>query len=63
MGKLHRIDPPDTIDTAIRLLGNFQAEGWQLASMTTDIDYRQAGHNQRSLPVEAFIVVRLQPAR
>lgn len=59
----HRIDPPDTIDQAIRHLAGLQADGWQLDAITTDIDYQAPSDKHRAIPVETTITIRLHPIR
>lgn len=60
---LHRIDPADTIDCAIRHLVGLQADGWQLHTLTTTFDYQPPAHNMHALPVAATITVVLHPTR
>lgn len=63
MGKLHRIDSEETIDSAIRLLAGLQADGWGLARIEHTVDYGQPSASHRALPVTATVTVTLRPAR
>ncbi len=57
-----RIDAPDTIDAAIRLLAQLQAEGWGLVRVVHEVDYEPAGAKAREVPVAATVTVALRPA-
>lgn len=57
----HRLDTPDTLDAAIRILTAAQADGWGLDSVEYSVDYGQPGSKARRIPVAATITVRLRP--
>lgn len=56
-----RIDPPDTLDAAIRLLAGLQADGWGLLAVEHHVEYGQPGDKTRRIPVSATVTIRLAP--
>lgn len=57
-----RLDGPDTVDAAIRLLAGLQADGWGAREVTYEVDYASVSPKHAKLPVAATVTVRLSPA-
>lgn len=57
-----RLDPPDTIDSAIHFLTHLAKEGWGVMEITQTVEYAQAHKGGRKLPIEAVVTVRLRPS-
>jgi len=57
-----RVDAADTVDPVIHFLHRLQAEGWGVRSMTHEVDYERVGNGAR-LPVEATVLIKLEPSK
>lgn len=60
---MKRIDAPDTIDAAIRLLAGLQADGWGAKGVTYEVDYAAVSPKHAKMPVAATVTVQLSPRR
>lgn len=58
-----RIEPSDTVDTAIHFLHRLAADGWAVQSIVCGIDSQAPSAKGVKVPIEATVTVRLIPAR
>lgn len=58
-----RVDAEDTVDVVTHFLHRWQAEGFGVAGLTTEVEYGQSEPGARKLPVGVDIVIRLVPSR
>jgi hypothetical protein len=58
----HRIDAPDTIDSAIHCLAKLQSEGWRLDYMNQEVEYGKSHKKAVAMPVATTVTVRLRPS-
>jgi hypothetical protein len=59
----HRIDAPDTLDSAIHLLAKLQSEGWCLKRLDQVVDFERLDKKAPRIPVGTTITIKLIPSK
>lgn len=62
LSEKHRLDAPDTIETAIHFLNKCATDGMGVESIEYRVDYGRTHKKAAQLPIGAMLVITLIPA-